>query len=75
MVKKRLRLIAARIESGFLKQDELVTLLKKKGFEITVETYRNIENGRSKNVDINLAFAIAEELNKDVKEIFLDQSA
>ena len=73
MSKRRLKLMAARIEAGIKTHDEMVTLLREKGIEISAETYGNIENGRNKNVDVILAFVIAEIVNKPVAKIFLPE--
>lgn len=74
MTKRRTKLIAARIECGFNAQEEFVNALRADGIEIKVETYKNIECGRNKTVDVVIAFAIANKLNKTVEEIFLSDT-
>ena len=71
MTKRRTKLIAARIEAGFKTQDDFVAALRKEDVDISPNTYTNIESGRNKTVDVVLAFAICNKLNKTVEEIFL----
>lgn len=71
MSKRRVKLIAARIEAEIKTQDEMVEKLREVGVEITPESYGNVENGRNKNVDVVLAFAIAAIVGKEVSQIFL----
>lgn len=68
---KRLKLIAARVEAGYTKQEEFVDKLKAKGADISTTKYSNIENGIAKNVDVYLALTIAEFLGKNPRDIFL----
>ena len=74
MSKRRLKLIAARIESGIKTHDEMVNRLREIGIEITAESYGNVETGRNKNVDVVLAFAISCVVNKPVTRIFLSEA-
>lgn len=74
MAKRRTKLIAARIESGYQNQDSMVAALRGEGADISANTYANIESGRNKCVDVVIALAISRLLNKQVGEIFLDTS-
>ena len=71
MTKRRMKLIAARIEAGFESQEALVIALREDGVNINPNTYTNIESGRNKTVDVVIAFAIAKKVCKSVEEIFL----
>lgn len=68
---RRTNLVAARIAAGFDSQEAFVQALIKDKVKIKLETYRNIESGRNKTVDVIIAFAICAKLNKTVEEIFL----
>lgn len=68
---RRTKLIAARIEAGFNSQEDFVNSLREDGVQIKVETYKNIESGRNKTVDVVIAFIIVKKINKSVEEIFL----
>ncbi|MBP2658291.1 MAG: hypothetical protein H6Q69_1323 [Firmicutes bacterium] len=70
MEKRRTKLQIARLEAGYQNQNDLVEELRK-DINISLETYRNIECGRNKTVDVVIAFVIAQRLNKSVEEIFL----
>lgn len=74
MSKKRSKLIAARVEIN-LSQEELTMRLNKKGYMITTSMYRDIELGRRQRVEVELAFAIAKEVCRNVEEIFLIKTA
>ena len=74
MAKRRTKLIAARIEAGFDTQDALVKSLRDEGVLILSTTYANIESGRNKNVDVQLACAICCKIGRSVEEIFLPRT-
>ena len=74
MGKRRVKLIASRIEAGYRNQADLIAAVEKTGVVIPSETYANIESGRAKKVDVVQAVAIARVLNRKVEEIFLPSS-
>ena len=71
MGRRRVKLIASRIEAGFRSQADLVAAIQEQGVNIPPETYANIESGRSKKVDVIHAFAIAKVLHRSIEDIFL----
>lgn len=72
---RRTKLVAARIDAGFESQEAFVQSLIEDEVEIKLETYKNIESGRNKNVDVFIAFAICAKLGKSIEEIFLANRA
>jgi DNA-binding XRE family transcriptional regulator len=71
MGKRRVKLIASRIEEGFRSQADLVAAIREQGVNIPPETYANIESGRAKKVDVIHAVAIAKVLHRSIEDIFL----
>ncbi len=61
---KRSNLMAARIKAGYNSQQEFVEYLNSKDYDISIHEYGNIENGRKKEIGINIALTIARQLNK-----------
>ena len=71
MTKRRMGLVAKRVEAGFKNQQSFYNELKKRGVTISLDSYKNIESGRCKNVDVFTAICISEILGFTVEEIFL----
>ena len=74
MTKRRMGLVAKRVEAGFKNQQAFYNELKKRGVTISLDSYKNIESGRCKNVDVFTAICISEILGFTVEEIFLPQA-
>lgn len=71
MAKKRISLIVKRVEAGFNTQQLFYNELKKNGVLISFDSYKNIESGRCKNIDVFTAICISKVLGETVEEIFL----
>lgn len=71
MTKRRMGLVAKRVEAGFNTQQAFYNELKKKGVVISFDSYKNIESGRCKNIDVFTAICISAVLGETVEEIFL----
>ena len=71
MSNKRFKLVLARMEAGYPTAEKFVDALRKEGLDIKLETYRNIESGRNKSVDVVVAFAIARLIKRKPEDIFL----
>ena len=74
MTKRRMGLVAKRVEAGFKNQQAFYNELKKRGVTISLDSYKNIESGRCKNVDVFTAICISDVLGFTVEEIFLPQA-
>ena len=74
MTKRRMGLVARRVEAGFKNQQAFYDELKKKGVVISFDSYKNIESGRCKNVDVFTAICISDVLDATIEEIFLPLS-
>lgn len=83
MRKHRTKLLSARLDAGYKTQNDLVEELRKETelgsvkmkIDISLETYKNIECGRSKTVDVVIALVIAKKLNQPIEKIFLPETA
>ena len=71
MTKRRMGLVAKRVGAGFNTQQAFYNELKKKGVMISFDSYKNIESGRCKNIDVFTAICISAVLGETVEEIFL----
>lgn len=71
MTKRRMGIVAKRVEAGFNTQQAFYNELKKKGVAISFDSYKNIESGRCKNIDVFTAICISAVLGETVEEIFL----
>ena len=71
MARKRIALVVKRVDAGFNTQQAFYNKLKENGVSISFDSYKNIESGRCKNIDVFTAICISKVLGETVEEIFL----